>query len=62
MYDDRPEYFGLPIGALEQDPGGRPKAHIYVASNAPAAMKRCILNGVRSIEVEYILLLLIPLI
>ena len=35
LYDDRPESIGLPIGALEQDPGRRPKANIFVASKSP---------------------------
>ncbi len=35
IYEDRPEYVGLPIGALEQDPGDRPKANIFVASKSP---------------------------
>ncbi len=30
-----PEYIGLPIGGLEQDPGNRPVAHIFVGSKAP---------------------------
>ena len=34
-YEDNPEYIGLPIGGLEQDPGNRPLANIYVASKAP---------------------------
>lgn len=33
-YDDNPEYIGLPIGALEQDPGSRPIAHIFVGSKS----------------------------
>jgi hypothetical protein len=35
MYDDRLEYIGLPIGGLEQDPGTRPKANIFVSSKSP---------------------------
>lgn len=35
IYNDRPEYIGLPIGALEQDPGSRPKANIFVKDKAP---------------------------
>jgi len=35
MYDDKPDYFGLPIGGLDQDPGNRPVAHIFVGSKAP---------------------------
>lgn len=32
---DYPEFLGLPLGGLEQDPGVRPTANIYVASKAP---------------------------
>jgi hypothetical protein len=35
IYDDRPDYFGLPLGGLEQDPGSRPIANIYVGSKSP---------------------------
>lgn len=34
-YDDRPEVMGIPLGGLEQDPGNRPEAHIFVASKSP---------------------------
>lgn len=34
-YDDRPELTGIPLGGLEQDPGNRPEAHIFVASKSP---------------------------
>lgn len=30
-----PDYIGLPLGGLEQDPGNRIHAHIMVASKAP---------------------------
>jgi len=33
--EDNPDYFGLPIGALEQDPGNRPQMNIFVGSKAP---------------------------
>jgi len=32
---DNPDYIGLPIGALEQDPGNRPLMNIFVGSKAP---------------------------
>lgn len=35
LYDDRPDYIGLPIGGLEQDPGDHPMMHIFVASKSP---------------------------
>lgn len=35
MYDDHPDYIGVPIGGLDQDPGSRPVAHIYVDSKSP---------------------------
>ena len=35
MYEDKPDYFGLPIGGLEQDPGSRPIANIFVGSKSP---------------------------
>ena len=34
-YKNRPEILGVPLGGLEQDPGGRPEAHIFVGSKAP---------------------------
>jgi hypothetical protein len=34
-FDDHPNYFGLPLGALDDDPGTRPKLHKQVASKAP---------------------------
>ncbi|OGT39717.1 MAG: hypothetical protein A3F12_01600 [Gammaproteobacteria bacterium RIFCSPHIGHO2_12_FULL_38_14] len=35
LYDDRPDYIGLPIGGLEQDPGNQPIANIFVGSKSP---------------------------
>jgi len=35
MYEDKPDYIGLPIGGLEQDPGSRPVANIFVGSKSP---------------------------
>ncbi|PHQ80006.1 MAG: aldehyde-activating protein [Coxiella sp. (in: Bacteria)] len=35
IIEDNPEFIGLPIGGLEQDPGNRPIANIYAASKAP---------------------------
>lgn len=35
LYEDKPDYIGLPIGGLEQDPGSRPIAHIFVGSKSP---------------------------
>lgn len=35
MYEDNPDYIGLPIGGLEQDPGSRPIANIFVGSKSP---------------------------
>ncbi len=35
MYEDNPNDIGLPIGGLEQDPGSRPIAHIFVGSKSP---------------------------
>ena len=34
-YEHRPDVIGVPLGGLEQDPGNRPKAHIFVASKSP---------------------------
>ncbi len=34
-YADRPEVIGVPLGGLEQDPGKRPEAHMFVASKSP---------------------------
>lgn len=35
LYKNDPEHIGLPIGGLEQDPGTRPIAHIYVDDKSP---------------------------
>ena len=34
-FDADPSVFGLPLGALDDDPGIRPEMHVYVASKAP---------------------------
>lgn len=34
-YDNRLDILGLPLGGLEQDPGGRPEGHIFADSKAP---------------------------
>lgn len=34
-YADRPTVIGLPLGGLEQHPGGTPTAHIFVDSKSP---------------------------
>jgi hypothetical protein len=34
-YDTHPELVALALGTLDDDPGGRPTAHIYVGSKAP---------------------------
>jgi len=34
-YDADSSVFGLPLGALDDDPGIRPEMHVYVASKAP---------------------------
>jgi len=34
-FDAHPRYYGLPLGALDDDPGIRPKLHVHVASKAP---------------------------
>lgn len=34
-YEHRPDVIGIPLGGLEQDPGNRPEAHIFVASKSP---------------------------
>lgn len=33
--DQTPEVYGLPLGALDDDPGVRPSAHCHVADRAP---------------------------
>ncbi len=35
LYEDRPDYIGIPLGGLEQDPGSRPIANIFVGSKSP---------------------------
>jgi len=34
-FEAHPEYFGLPLGALDDDPAIRPTLHVHVASKAP---------------------------
>jgi hypothetical protein len=34
-FDDYPEVHGLPLGALDDDPGVKPVFHVFVASKAP---------------------------
>ena len=34
-FDADPSVLGLPLGALDDDPGVRPQMHVYVASRAP---------------------------
>jgi hypothetical protein len=34
-FEAHPKYYGLPLGALDDDPGIRPKLHVHVASKAP---------------------------
>ncbi|WYX21435.1 GFA family protein [Achromobacter xylosoxidans] len=34
-FDQTPDIYGLPLGALDDDPGIRPAAHCHVASKAP---------------------------
>lgn len=35
FYDSHPDVVGMPLGGLEQDPGSRPIAHIFVGSKSP---------------------------
>ena len=35
ILEDHSDYIGLPIGALDQDPGDRPEMNIFVGSKAP---------------------------
>lgn len=35
FFRDRPDEIGLPLGTLDDDPGVRPSAHVYVDSKAP---------------------------
>jgi hypothetical protein len=34
-YDFLPNNYGLPLGALDDDPGIQPELHVYVANKAP---------------------------
>lgn len=34
-YQSYPDIIGIPLGGIDQDPGNRPVAHIFVASKAP---------------------------
>ena len=34
-FDAHPSYYGLPLGALDDDPGVRPALHVHVSSKAP---------------------------
>lgn len=34
-FDQDPDVYGLPLGALDGDPGIKPTAHVFVASKAP---------------------------
>lgn len=35
LYANHPEYIGLPLGGLEQDPGSHPTMNVFVGSKAP---------------------------
>jgi hypothetical protein len=35
FFRDHPERLGLPLGTLDDDPGARPAAHVFVGSKAP---------------------------
>jgi hypothetical protein len=35
FFRDHPDEIGLPLGTLDDDPGVRPSAHVFVASKAP---------------------------
>ena len=35
FFSDRPDELGLPLGTLDDDPGIRPSAHVWVDSKAP---------------------------
>lgn len=35
LYRDRPDILGIPLGGLDQDPGIRPIANIFVSSKSP---------------------------
>ena len=34
-FDNEPRFYGLPLGALDDDPGIKPGFHVFVASKAP---------------------------
>ena len=34
-FDQHPEVYGLPLGPLDDDPGVKPKFHVYVGNKAP---------------------------
>ena len=34
-FDHEPRFYGLPLGALDDDPGIKPGLHVFVASKAP---------------------------
>jgi hypothetical protein len=34
-FADHPAHYGLPLGALDDDPGVKPALHVHVASKAP---------------------------
>src|SRR5436853_244078 len=34
-FEAHPDYYGLPLGALDDDPNIRPTLHVHVASRAP---------------------------
>ena len=34
-FDFEPAWYGLPLGALDDDPGVKPKFHVFVADKAP---------------------------
>jgi hypothetical protein len=35
IYDNKPEVYGLPLGALDDDPQVKPAYHVFVGSKAP---------------------------
>jgi hypothetical protein len=34
-FDQHPTFYGLPLGALDDDPGVKPMRHVFVADKAP---------------------------
>jgi hypothetical protein len=34
-FDQHPAFYGLPLGALDDDPGVKPRRHVFVADKAP---------------------------